>query len=109
MVALKTVCDRLFGWDREPDIQVMKLVRTSDQTQVKSYYQHWREGTEPPECTGAVNLALIATSPEELARLAKANQNNQNGVSATECNDQWVGPSVVTPEQPPAATHGRYG
>jgi Psq-like protein len=45
MVALKTVCDRLFGWDREPDIQRMERARTSDQTQVKSYYQYWLEGT----------------------------------------------------------------
>ena len=94
MVALKTVCDRLFGWDREPDIQGMKLVRTSDNaSQQVSLYQHWLEGTEPPECTGAVNLALIATSPEELAKLVKA-------------NGQWVGPSAIEPEQPRAAGDG---
>jgi hypothetical protein len=53
----------------------------------------------PP--TGAVNLALINTTPEQLAAMAKA-----KGVFATECNGQGMGPSALTPEQPPAATHG---
>jgi hypothetical protein len=57
--------------------------------------------------SGAVNLALINTSPDELAKLAKANQNNQNGASATGCNDQGMGPSVVAPAQPRAAGDGR--
>jgi hypothetical protein len=104
MVALKTVCDRLFGWDREPDIRGMKLARTSDQNQVKSYYQHWREGTEPPECTGAVNLALINTTPQQLAEMAK--ENDQWDASATDCNEPGMGSSAIPPEQPPAATHG---
>jgi hypothetical protein len=101
MVALKTVCDRLFGWDREPDIRGMKLARTSDQIQVKSYYQHWREGTEPPECTGAINLALINTTPQQLAEMAKSEENRDDpkGASATGCNG-------LSMEQPPAATHG---
>ena len=40
MVALKTVCDRLFGWADELEIQSMKLARTSEGRQIKSYYQH---------------------------------------------------------------------
>ena len=36
MVALKTVCDRLFGWDREPDIQRVEMARTSGHSRAKS-------------------------------------------------------------------------
>ena len=78
-------------------------------SQVKSYYQHWRDGTEPPECTGAVNLTLIATSPEELRLLGESgeadrNRDGQCGTSATECNGKGLGASATAPEQPPAAT-----
>jgi hypothetical protein len=94
MVALKTVSNQLYGWDREADIQRMELARTSDNgSQQVSLYQHYLQGTTPPQVTGAVNLALIATSPEELAKLAKA-------------NGQWVGPSAISPEQPRAVAHG---
>jgi len=87
----------------------MELARTSDQTQVKSYYQHWREGTEPPECTGAVNLALINTTPQQLAEMAKSEENRDDpkGASATERNGLSMGSSAISPEQPPAAAHGR--
>jgi len=92
MVALKTVCDRLFGWDREPEAQSMKLARTS--------------GDDVP--TAAINLALINTTPEQLAGRAKAqfDLDEHSGPSATDCNGQGMGPSVVAPQQPSAATHG---
>jgi hypothetical protein len=108
MVALKTVSNQLYGWDREPDIQRMELARTGDQTKVKSYYQHWREGTEPPECTGAVNLALINTTPQQLAEMAESEENrdDQSDACATERNGLSMGPSAIAAEQPPAATHG---
>jgi hypothetical protein len=104
LAALKSVGNQLYGWDREPDIQRMEMARTSDHSQVKSYYQHWLEGTEPPPATGAVNLALIATSPAELE--AMANQDSHYDVSAPEYNAQGMGPPVEEPE-PPSATHGR--
>jgi hypothetical protein len=130
MVALKRVCDRLFGWDRERDIQKMELARTSDRSQAKSYYKHHLEGTTPPPATGAVNLALIDTLPEELAAMAKAKfdpDDDHSGAhvadhwgdrdvgrnpcrdvpSATDCNGHGAGPCVVAPEQPPDATPGR--
>jgi hypothetical protein len=44
---------------------------------------------------GAVNLALIATTPEQLAALAKANRDDHSGPSATECNGQGVGQSAI--------------
>jgi hypothetical protein len=98
MVALKTVCDRLFGWNREPDVRGMEMARTG--------------GDAVPQ--GAVNLRLIATSPEELAAMAKAKVNLDDhdddhldyaDASATDCIGQGLGPSVSAPEQPPA-THG---
>jgi hypothetical protein len=60
----------------------------------------------PP--TGAVNLRLIATSPEQLAHLAEAeaNRDGPEDASATGCNDQRTGPSAITPEQPGDAHDG---
>lgn len=65
--------------------------------------------------TAAVNLALINTTPEQLAAMAKAKANlddydnhfdDHSSRSATDCNGHGAGPSVVAPEQPPAAAHG---
>jgi hypothetical protein len=93
----------------------MKMVRTTaartsrDRSQDKSLYEHWRDGTEPPECTGAVNLALIATTPDQLAQMAEgaANRDGQRGASPTaERNDKGMDPSAITPEPSPAATPG---
>jgi hypothetical protein len=98
LAALKSVGNQLYGWDREPDIRGMEMARTSgDDLKVKSLYQHWLEGTTPPECTGAVNLALIATTPEQLTEMAMAdrNQDGQRVAPATEHR----GP-VENPEQP---------
>jgi hypothetical protein len=92
LASLKSVGNQLYGWDREPDIQRMKRAATS-------CYEADIPEDFPP--TGAVNLALINTTPEQLAAMAKA-----KGVFATECNGQGAGPSALTPEQPPAATHG---
>ena len=97
------------GWSQQPDSQRMKLARASDdEVRVKSLYQHWLEGTEPPECTGAVNLALIATTPQQLEEMAeaKANRDGYGGAPPTEGNRHGVGPSIA-PEQPRAAGDGR--
>jgi hypothetical protein len=96
MVALKTVGNQLYGWDREPNIQRMERA-------VTSYSEDDIPEDFPP--TGAVNLRLIATSPEQLAHLAhlaeaKANRDGPEGASATGCNDQGRGPSAIAPEQP---------
>ena len=98
LVALRTVCERLFGWNNEPDLQSMKLART--------------HGDDVP--TAAVNLALINTTPRQLAEMAKAksdhdgdhddHSDDHTGPSETECNGLSVGPSAAAPEQPPAAT-----
>jgi hypothetical protein len=89
MVALKTVSNQLYGWDREPDIQSMKLART--------------HGDDVP--TGAVNLRLINTTPQELAAMAKEKFDLDD--RETESNGKGMGPSVVAPQQPSTATHGR--
>jgi hypothetical protein len=101
MVALKTVCDRLFGWDREPEIQSMKLAR--------------KGGDDVP--TVAVNLALIATTPQKLAEMAKAKFDQDDhagdrfskdsGPSATESDVRLTIASPITPEQPRTVTHRR--
>jgi hypothetical protein len=108
--SLAPILRLLYGWGREPDLQRMELARSSDQTQVKSYYQHHLEGTTPPPVTGAVNLGLIATTPEQLAKLAEAkgklDRDEVEDVSDSECNDQGMGPSAIAPEQPRAVALG---
>jgi hypothetical protein len=109
MVNLKTVCNQLYGWDGEPDLRGMKLARTSDNaSQQVSLYQHWLHGSTPPPVTGAVNLALIATTPQQLAEMAKSEEirDGQRDASATERNGLSMRPSAIAAEQPPAATHG---
>lgn len=113
MVALKTVGNQLYGWDQEPDLRRMKRAGTS-----YADADYMPEDFPP---TGAVNLRLIATTPEQLAALAKAKSDHSGDhfagrdggrvgdrdvPSATECNDQGMGPSAIAPEQPPAATYG---
>ena len=63
--------------------------------------------TSPEMPQGAVNLALIATTPEQLAAMAEAkgNRDGQRGASATECNGQGMGPSAIAAQQPRGATH----
>jgi hypothetical protein len=90
--ALAPIFRLLYRWSNEPEIQSMKLAR--------------KGGDDVP--TAAVNLALIATTPAQLAALAKAksdHDDDHSDPSATECNGPGLGPSVVAPEQPPAA-HG---
>jgi len=100
--SLAPILRLVYRWDGEPDLQRMKRAGTS-------YYDDDMPEDFPP--TGAVNLRLIATSPEQLAAMAEAkgkfNRDDPEDVSARECNGQGVGPSVEEPEQPPAATHGR--
>jgi hypothetical protein len=100
--ALAPILRLVYGWDREPNFQRMKRA-------VTSYAEDDVSEDFPP--TGAVNLRLINTTPEQLAALAKAkfNRDNQDVASATECNEQGTGPFVVSPEQSPAATRDRYG
>jgi hypothetical protein len=100
--SLAPILRLVYRWGDEPGLQRMKRA-------VSSYSEDDMLEEFPP--TGAVNLALINTTPEQLAAMAKAkgefNRDNQDGACASECNGQGVGPSVIAPEQPPAATHGR--
>jgi len=95
--ALAPIFRLLYGWGREPDLQRMARAVTS-----------YAEGEPTETPTGAVNLALFNTTPEQLAALARAkfDRDEQPDTSATECNGQVAGPSVVRPEQPPTANHG---
>ena len=80
MVALKTVSDRLYGWDREPDIAKMQ------------------QAISP--LGPAINLALINTTPEQLRALGDPNRDSREGVSVKgERNGLSMGPSVEEPEQ----------
>lgn len=80
MVALKTVSERLYGWDREPDIAKMQ------------------QAISP--LGPAINLALINTRPEELRALGGPNRDSREGVSTkAERNGLSMGPSVEEPEQ----------
>jgi hypothetical protein len=58
MVALKTVCDRLFGWDREPDIRGMKLARTSDQLAEMAKSEENRDDPKGASATGCNGLSM---------------------------------------------------
>lgn len=79
--ALKRVSDRLYGWDREPDIAKMQ------------------QAISP--LGPAINLSLIALSPEELRALGGPKQDSREGVSAKgETGGLSLGPSVREPEQP---------
>jgi hypothetical protein len=79
--ALKRVSDRLYGWDREPDIAKMQ------------------QAISP--LGPAINLSLIALSPEELRALGGPKQDSREGVSAKgETGDLSLGPTVDRPEQP---------
>jgi hypothetical protein len=82
----------LYRWSNEAEIQSMKLAR--------------KGGDDIP--TAAVNLRLIATTPEELAAMAKAkvDLDDHSGPFATECNGQGLGPSGTAPKQPGGAAHG---
>jgi hypothetical protein len=59
MVALKTVSDRLYGWDREPDIAKMQQAISP----------------QGP----AINLSIIATSPAELKALGEPKRDSLDG------------------------------
>jgi hypothetical protein len=102
MVALKTVSNQLYGWDREPDLPRMKRAGASHYSE-----DDMKEDFTP---TGAVNLRLINTTPEQLAKMAEAkgkfNRDGPEDVGATECNGQAVRSSAIAPEQPPVVTHG---
>jgi hypothetical protein len=82
--ALAPILRLIDGWSRALDIEGMELARTSNDAKRQSL----------------VNLALINTTPEQLAKLAIANSTH-----LTECNGLSVGPSAVAPEQPTAAPH----
>jgi hypothetical protein len=49
LASLKAVCDRLYGWDKEPDLHELKIAETA-----------------------AINLTLIGTPPEKLRQMALA-------------------------------------
>ena len=93
--SLAPILRLVYRWGGEPDLQRMKLARTS-----------YGDEDFPP--TGAVNLGLIATSPAQLAAMAEAkfNRDGEGGPSPTECDGQGPGPSAIAPEQPLGAAHG---
>jgi hypothetical protein len=100
--ALAPILRLLYNWGREPDLQRMKRAATS-----------YADGEMPEGFTptAAVNLGLIATTPEQLSKQAEAkrkfNRDEVEDVSHSECNGQGMGPSAIAAEQPPAAAHGR--
>ena len=80
--ALRSVCDRLYGWDKEPDLHELKVAQTA-----------------------AINLELQATSPQKLKQMALA----KAGLLAPEHDGQGVGPITNSPEQPQVGTGGQAG
>jgi hypothetical protein len=97
--SLASILRLVYGWGREPDLQQMKRAGVS------YYSEDDRPEDLPP--TAAVNLGLIATTPQQLAEMAEAkfNRDDPEEISETECNGQGMGPSTITPEQPRAASH----
>jgi hypothetical protein len=100
--ALAPILRLVYRWGGEPDAKGMRRA-------VTSYAEDDMPEDFPP--AGAVNLRLIATTPDQLAALAEAKgelgRDDPEGPSETECNGQGVSPSPIAPEQPSAATHGR--
>ena len=80
--ALRSVCDRLYGWNKEPDLHELKVAQTA-----------------------AINLELQATSPQKLKQMALA----KAGLLAPEHDGQGVGPITNSPEQPQVGTGGQAG
>ena len=77
--ALKAVCDRLYGWDKEPDLHQLEVAQTA-----------------------AINLELQATPPEKLKAMALA----RRGLLTAERDGQGGGPSPNRPERPDAGGDG---
>jgi hypothetical protein len=82
LASLKAVCDRLYGWDREPDLHELKVAQTA-----------------------AINLELQDTSPEKLKQLALA----KAGLLSPEHDGQGMGPCQVRPEHTSAGVDGPLG
>jgi hypothetical protein len=66
LASLRSVCDRLYGWDSEPNIAEMQQARS-----------------------GAINLALIRTSPEQTRQMKQMNVSKVIGRSAGQ--GSWSG------------------
>ena len=77
--ALRAVCDRLYGWDKEPDLHELE--------RAKGY---------------AINLALQSTPPEKLKQMALA----KYGSLTPEHKAQGMGPGPMMSEQPDAGGDG---
>jgi hypothetical protein len=75
LASLKSVCDRLYGWDKEPDLHELKIAETA-----------------------AININLQNTSPEKLRQMALA----KYGSLTPEHARQGVGPGPMMSEQPDA-------
>jgi hypothetical protein len=84
LASLRAVCDRLYGWDKEPDIHEME--------RVKNY---------------AINIQLQNTSPEELKRMALAKVSRENGSHETGHKDQSDGTPSLQHEGPPDGLDGQ--
>lgn len=83
---------KLFQWPR----LTVSRVLASNQT-VGGYSANMNEVGQP---TGAVNLALIATSPEQLAMLAKKQEENF-GATAQPNSQEGLSSQKVSGQQPP--------
>jgi hypothetical protein len=77
--ALAPILKLLYQWNQEPSLAEMKRP------------------------TGAINLELIATPPEELARMHREKLARENGSFATEHNDKGDGTLSAQRKQPPVA------
>ena len=87
LASLRGVCDRLYGWDKEPDIGALERARS-----------------------GAINLELIRLSPEQLERRAKAKEAleaQRTSTIVTGHNGQVDGTLSRQREQPPAVGDGQ--
>jgi hypothetical protein len=82
LASLRGVCDRLYGWDREPDLHTLKIAETA-----------------------AININLQNTSPEKLRQMALA----KYGSLTPEHDGQGVGPGPMMSEQPDAVGNGPLG
>jgi len=84
LASLRSVCDRLYGWDREPDIGEMERAKHP---------------------LRMIDLDLIATPPEKLKELALAKLARENGSLETVHEGLQGGP-LPRPEHAPAGGDG---
>jgi hypothetical protein len=82
LASLRAVCDRLYGWDKEPNVAELE--------RAKGY---------------AINLKLIATPPEKLTEMHREKLAREGGSSETVHKDLDDGP-LSTPHKESLAAEG---